>query len=61
MVVFPRKKNESLVIGDSIFVTVIEICDDKVRLGIECPKEMTVHRREAFASLHQAASQDEPR
>ena len=39
MLVIPRKKNESLVIGDGIIVTVIEIRDDSVRLGIEAPNK----------------------
>jgi carbon storage regulator len=52
MYVFSRKKNESLVIADDIIVTVIEIRDDKVRLGIDCPKEMPVHRKEWAAAIH---------
>ena len=52
MNVFSRKKNESLVIGDDITVTVIEIRGDKVRLGIEYPPEAHVHRREVFDAIH---------
>jgi carbon storage regulator len=52
MYVFSRQKNESLVIGDDITVTVIEIRGDKVRLGIEHPAEVPVHRREVFDAIH---------
>jgi len=51
MIVIPRKKNESIVIGDDIIVTVIEIRDDKVRLGIEHPPEVPVHRREVYEAI----------
>lgn len=51
MLVISRKANESLVIGDSIVVTVVEIRADKVRLGIEAPCEVSVHRAEIAAAL----------
>ncbi len=50
MLVISRKKNESLVIGDDVIVTIVEIREDKVRLGVECPKEIPVHRREVYES-----------
>jgi len=46
MLVIPRKKGESIVIDHDIILTVIEIQEDKIRLGIEHPPEATVHRRE---------------
>jgi carbon storage regulator len=51
MVVISRKRNEALVIGDNIIVTVVEIRGDKVRLGIEHPPEVPVHRQEVLASI----------
>ena len=51
MLVLSRKKNESIIINDNITVTVIEIRGDKVRLGIEAPKEVTVHRREVYEAI----------
>ena len=51
MLVFSRKKDEKFVIGDRIVVTVVEIRGDKVRLGIEAPKEVAVHRREVFDAI----------
>ena len=52
MVVLSRKKNESIVISDNIIVTVVEIRGDKVRLGIENPKEIPVHRQEVWQAIH---------
>ena len=51
MIVIPRKKGESVVFGDDIIVTVIEIRGDKVWLGVEHPKEVTVHRREVYEAI----------
>lgn len=51
MLVLSRKKNESIIINDHITVTVVEIRGDKVRLGIEAPKEVTVHRREVYEAI----------
>jgi len=52
MLVLSRKKNESIIINDQITVTVIEIRGDKVRLGIEAPKDVSVHRREVYEAIH---------
>lgn len=51
MLVLSRKKDEKIIIGDSITVMVIEIRGDKVRLGIEAPKEITVHRQEVYDAI----------
>jgi carbon storage regulator len=51
MLVLSRKKNESIVIDDQIVVTVVEIRGDKVRLGIQAPKEVPVHRSEVHAAI----------
>ena len=51
MLVLSRKKNEEIVIGDSIIVRVVEIRGDKVRLGIEAPIEVSVHRREVQTAI----------
>jgi carbon storage regulator len=52
MLVLSRKKNESIVIRDDISIVVVEIRGDKVRLGVEAPKEVPVHRREVFDAIH---------
>ena len=58
MLVLSRKKNESIVIADDITIVVVEIRGDKVRLGVEAPKEVPVHRREVFDAIrrNEAAS-----
>ncbi len=52
MLVLSRKKNESIIINDDITIVVVEIRGDKVRLGIEAPKHIPVHRREVFDAIH---------
>lgn len=51
MLVLSRKKNESIVINDNIVVTIVEIRGDKVRLGIEAPRDIPVHRREVLDAI----------
>jgi len=54
MLVLSRKKNESITIGegdDMVTVVVVEIRGDKVRLGVEAPKETPVHRREVYDAI----------
>ncbi len=60
MLVLSRKKNESIIISDTITVTVIEIRGDKVRLGIEAPKDVSVHRREVYDAIHAHDSTPSP-
>ncbi len=58
MLVLSRKKNESIKIADDITITVVEIRGDKVRLGVEAPRETTVHRREVYDAIRRGAAQD---
>lgn len=51
MLVLSRKKDEKIIIGDKITLMVIEIRGDKVRLGIEAPKDVTVHREEVYEAI----------
>ena len=51
MLVLSRKRNESIVIDGSIVITVVEIRGDKVRLGIEAPREIPIHRQEVSAAI----------
>ena len=51
MLVLSRKKDERIVIGDNISLCVVEIRGDKVRLGIEAPPEITVHRQEVYDAI----------
>ena len=61
MLVLSRKKNESIVINNDITIVVVEIRGDKVRLGVEAPKEVPVHRREVYDAIKRnAAVQNAP-
>jgi carbon storage regulator len=51
MLVVTRKKNEALVINNDIIVVVVDILGDKVRLGIESPNDVPVHRREVYDAI----------
>ncbi len=46
MLVLSRKKNESILIGDDIVITIVEVRRDKVRIGIHAPRDQTVIREE---------------
>ena len=56
MLVLSRKKNEQIMIGDDIVLTVVEVRGDRVRLGIEAPSDVPVHRYEVYLALQ--ASQE---
>ena len=51
MLVLSRKQNESIFIDDHIVVTVLSIQGDKVRIGIDAPREMPVHRQEVYERI----------
>lgn len=51
MLVLTRKKNESIVIGDNIEISVIDISGDQVRIGIKAPKTVSIHRKEVFEEI----------
>lgn len=52
MLVLTRKKNEAIVIGHDVTISIVEIRGDKVRLGIESPKEVPVHRKEGYDAIY---------
>ena len=58
MLVLSRKRDESIVIGDDVRVMVIEIRGDKVRLGIEAPKHVSVHREEVYDAIRKERTAD---
>lgn len=51
MLVLSRRPGESIVIGNQVVVTVIEVKGDQVRVGIDAPREIQVHREEVFREL----------
>ncbi len=60
MLVLSRKKDESIVINNDITIVVVEIRGDKVRLGVEAPKDVPVHRREVFEAIARGEPSDLP-
>ena len=59
MLVLSRKRNESIVIDDNIVITVVEVRGDKVRLGIEAPREVPIHRSEVYEAIRLEQQQAE--
>lgn len=61
MLVLSRQLDESIMIGDSIRITIVDIRGDKVRLGIEAPRDVAVHRHEVYVAIKsgEAASESE--
>jgi carbon storage regulator len=51
MLVLSRQRDESIIIGDNIVITIVDIRGDKVRLGIEAPTEIPVHRQEVYEAI----------
>lgn len=58
MLVLSRKKDEKIRIGDNITLMVVEIRGDKVRLGIDAPKEVSVHREEIYDAIKRERGDD---
>lgn len=58
MLVLSRKKDEKIIIGDNIAIMIVDIQGDKVRLGIEAPRDVSVHREEVYQAIQK--KQTEP-
>ncbi len=54
MLVLTRRAGESVIIGDEVVVTVVEVRGDVVRLGIQAPREVKVHREEVYRAVGEA-------
>ena len=54
MLVLSRQRDEKIMIGDEIEITVVDIRGDKVRLGIVAPRDVSVHREEVYEAIHGA-------
>lgn len=60
MLVLSRQRDQSIMIGDDIVLTVVDVRGDKVRIGIDAPTEIPVHRQEVYEAIrreNQRASQ----
>ena len=51
MLVLSRQRDESIMIGNNVVITIVDIRGDKVRLGIDAPNEIPVHRQEVYESI----------
>ena len=51
MLVLSRHRDESIMIGDGVVITIVDIRGDKVRLGIDAPQEVPVHRQEVYDAI----------
>jgi len=51
MLVLSRHRDESIIIGDDVVVTIVDIRGDKVRLGIQAPQDVPVHRQEVYEAI----------
>ena len=58
MLILSRKREEQIVIADNIVITIVEIQDDKVRLGFEAPDDVSIHRKEVFERIQRTKMQD---
>lgn len=54
MLVLARQRDEEIMIGDDIKITVVDFRDGKVRLGITAPRHVTVHRKEVWEAIKEA-------
>lgn len=60
MLILTRRMGETLMIGDEIAVTVLSIKGNQVRLGIQAPKEVPVHREEIYVRVLEERSKNDP-
>jgi carbon storage regulator len=57
MLVLSRQRDESIMIGDDVEITIVDVRGDKVRLGITAPKHIPVHRREIYDAIQREKAQ----
>ena len=58
MLVLSRQKDESIIIGDDIEITIVDVRGDKVRLGIVAPRTVSVHRKEVYDAIQREKQKD---
>ena len=51
MLVLSRQKDESIMVGDDVEITIVDVRGDKVRLGINAPRSISVHRKEVYEAI----------
>lgn len=60
MLVLSRQKDESIMIGDDVEITIVDVRGDKVRLGINAPRNIAVHRKEIYLAIQKEKAENEP-
>ncbi|MFM7055292.1 MAG: carbon storage regulator CsrA [Planctomycetota bacterium] len=60
MLVLSRQSDEAIIIGDNIRVTIVEVRGDKVRIGIDAPRDVTVHRQEIYDAIRRDSGREAP-
>ncbi|MEN6307631.1 MAG: carbon storage regulator CsrA [Anaerohalosphaeraceae bacterium] len=59
MLVLSRQKDESIMIGDEVEITIVDVRGDKVRLGISAPRSVAVHRKEIYLAIQKEKQQSQ--
>ena len=59
MLVLSRQKDESIMIGDEVEITIVDVRGDKVRLGINAPRNIAVHRKEIYLAIQKEKEENE--
>lgn len=60
VLVLSRKKNETIVVGDELRITILDIRGDKIRIGVDAPRDVSVHREEVYNAIQREAARVQP-
>jgi len=58
MLILTRKANETLIVGDNVTVTILGVKGNQVRIGVNAPKEISVHRKEVYSRIKAEKQQE---
>ena len=58
MLILTRKVGESLLIGDDVSITILNIRGNQVKIGVQAPKDVSVHREEIYLRIHQTKDEN---